>query len=271
MSGTSSSPTCSPASATATASMVRGRPTRACGATPPSSCSTRTPRRSRERSGWDEAVFGHRWADPDQRNDNDSASFMPRSVVVNPFFDWDGDRPLRTRWADTVIYETHVHGATIRHPEVPEELRAPTAGSPIPPSSTTSRASGVTAVELMPVHQFVNDAHLVDRGLRNYWGYNSIGFLAPHNAYATRGQAGEQVQEFRQMVQGPTRRGHRGDPRRRLQPLRRGQPPRPDAELQGLRQPDVLPARRGRSALLLRLHGHRATRSTCAARTPCSW
>jgi isoamylase len=149
---------------------------------------------------WDEAVYGHHWADPDQRNDTDSAPYVPRSVVINPFFDWDGDRPLRTPWADTIIYETHVRGATIRHPDVPEELRGTYGGLSHPAFVAHLQHLGVTAVELLPIHQFVHDARLVDQGLTNYWGYNSIGFLAAHNGYASRGQAGEQVQEFRQMV-----------------------------------------------------------------------
>jgi isoamylase len=149
---------------------------------------------------WDEAVFGHRWDAPDERNDADSAPFVPRSVVINPFFDWAGDRPLRTPWADTVIYETHVRGATIRHPEVPEELRGTYGGIAHPAFVGHLQQLGITAVELLPIHQFVHDARLVEQGLTNYWGYNSIGFLAPHNAYAARGQAGEQLQELRQMV-----------------------------------------------------------------------
>jgi glycogen operon protein len=149
---------------------------------------------------WDRAVFGHEWDDPDVANDADSAPFVPRSVVINPFFEWDGDRPLRTPWSETVIYEVHVKGATARHPEVPEELRGTYAGLAHPAFVAHLQRLGVTAVELLPVHQFIHDAHLVERGLRNYWGYNSIGFLAPHGAYGSRGQAGEQVQEFRQMV-----------------------------------------------------------------------
>jgi isoamylase len=149
---------------------------------------------------WDEAVYGHHWADPDQRNDSDSAPFVPRSVVINPFFDWDGDRPLRTPWPDTIIYETHVRGATITHPDVPEELRGTYGGLAHPAFVGHLQSLGVTAVELLPIHQFVHDERLVKEGLTNYWGYNSIGFLAAHNGYAARGQAGEQVQEFRQMV-----------------------------------------------------------------------
>jgi glycogen operon protein len=156
---------------------------------------------------WDEAVYGHHWADPDERNDADSATFVPRSVVINPFFDWDGDRQLRTPWEDTVIYEVHVKGATILHPDIPEELRGTYTGLSHPAFVEHLRSLGVTAVELLPVHQFIHDAHLVERGLRNYWGYNSIGFLAAHNEYAARGQLGEQVQGFRRMVQELHRAG----------------------------------------------------------------
>ncbi len=149
---------------------------------------------------WDPAVFGHRFDDPDARNDDDSAPFVPRSVVVNPFFDWANDRPPRTSWADTVIYEVHVKGATARHPDIPEGLRGTYLGLSHPAFVEHLQRLGVTAVELLPVHHFVHDAHLVERGLRNYWGYNSIGYLAPHGGYSARGAGGEQVGEFRQMV-----------------------------------------------------------------------
>ena len=149
---------------------------------------------------WDEAVYGHRWDDPDQRNDADSALHVPRSVVINPFFDWAGDRLPRVPWADTLIYETHVRGATVRHPDVPEELRGTYGGIAHPAFVDHLQQLGVTAVELLPVHQFVQDARLVAQGLANYWGYNTIGFLAPEGRYAARGQAGEQLQEIRQMV-----------------------------------------------------------------------
>jgi glycogen operon protein len=149
---------------------------------------------------WGEAVFGHRWADPDECNDDDSAPHVPRSVVINPYFDWAGDRPPKVPWADTVIYETHVRGATMRHPDVPEDLRGTYGGIAHPAFVSHLQQLGITAVELLPIHQFVQDAHLVERGLSNYWGYNSIGYLAPEGRYAARGQAGEQLQEVRQMV-----------------------------------------------------------------------
>ncbi|MEY2452933.1 MAG: isoamylase [Acidimicrobiaceae bacterium] len=149
---------------------------------------------------WDEAVFGYRFDDPDADNDADSAPFVPRSVVVNPFFEWEGDQLLHTPWSDTIIYEAHVKGATMRHPEIEPELRGTYAGVSHPAFVEHLKSLEVTALELQPVHQFVHDKHLVDRGLRNYWGYNSIGFFAAHNEYDHRGQHGEQVQDFKQMV-----------------------------------------------------------------------
>jgi glycogen operon protein len=149
---------------------------------------------------WNEAVFGHRFGQPDERNDVDSAPFVPRSVVVNPWFDWEGDQLLRTPWNNTVIYEAHVKGATKTHPDIEDELRGTYAGIAHPAFVEHLTSLGVTAIELLPVHQFVHDAHLVERGLRNYWGYNSIGFFAPHNDYDHRGHGGEQVQDFKHMV-----------------------------------------------------------------------
>ncbi|MEY2461126.1 MAG: isoamylase, partial [Acidimicrobiaceae bacterium] len=149
---------------------------------------------------WDEAVFGYRFDDPEATNDDDSAPFVPRSVIVNPFFDWEGDQPLHHARADTLIYEAHVKGATMRHPEIEHELRGTYAGVSHPAFIEHLTSLGITAIELQPVHQFVHDKHLVDRGLRNYWGYNSIGFFAAHNEYDHRGHRGEQVQDFKQMV-----------------------------------------------------------------------
>jgi isoamylase len=150
---------------------------------------------------WNEAVFSYAFDDPDgPLNQADSAPFMPKSVVINPFFDWGNDRHPRTRWSETIIYETHVKGFSKRFTELPEELRGNYAALGHPKAIEYLTQLGITAVELMPVHQFVHDSHLLERGLRNYWGYNSIGYLAPHNEYSSSGQTGQQVQEFKQMV-----------------------------------------------------------------------
>jgi glycogen operon protein len=150
---------------------------------------------------WDQAVFPYVLGGSDEVMDKtDSASFMPKSVVINPFFDWSSERRPNHRWHDTVVYETHVKGLTKLHPGVPEELRGTYAGVATPAVIDYLQHLGVTAVELLPVHQFVNDSHLVEKGLRNYWGYNSIGYFAPHNEYSAGGQDGEQVQEFKFMV-----------------------------------------------------------------------
>jgi isoamylase len=150
---------------------------------------------------WDESLFSYHFNDHDgPRNDMDSAPFAPRSVVVNPFFDWDDDRHPRTRWHDTVIYELHVKGFTAQHPAVPEDLRGTYAGLAHPSVISYFRKLGVTAVELMPVHHFIHDHALTERGLTNYWGYNSIAYFAPHHAFASRTSRGRQVHEFKQMV-----------------------------------------------------------------------
>ncbi|MEA2164929.1 MAG: isoamylase [Thermoanaerobaculia bacterium] len=149
---------------------------------------------------WNEAVFGHFFDNPDVRNNADSAPFMPRSVVTNPFFDWASDRYPRTPWHETIIYELHVKGFTQRHPEIPEKLRGTYAGLAHPAAIAHLKTLGVTAVELLPVHQFIHDSLLIERGLRNYWGYNSISYLAAHNDYSSSGATGQQVQEFKQLV-----------------------------------------------------------------------
>ena len=149
---------------------------------------------------WDEACFGYRFDDPAKMNSLDSAPHTMKSVVVNPFFDWGSDRHPETPYHESVIYEAHVRGLTKTHPDVPEQLRGTYAGIAHPATINHLTRLGVTAVELMPVHQFVQDHTLVERGLSNYWGYNTIGFLAPHNAYSAAGQLGQQVPEFKQMV-----------------------------------------------------------------------
>jgi glycogen debranching enzyme GlgX len=149
----------------------------------------------------DPAIFSYDLDAPDQRSSTDSAAYVPRGVVVGPDdFDWQGDQPLRHRWRDTVVYEAHVKGMTALHDRVPEELRGTYAGMATPAVVDYLRDLGVTAVELLPVHQFVSEPALVERGLVNYWGYNSIGFFAPHNAYSASGDRGQQVTEFKTMV-----------------------------------------------------------------------
>jgi isoamylase len=150
---------------------------------------------------WSEAVFPYRFHDPEGApNEDDSAPFVPKSIVTNPFFGWGEDRSPRIPLHETVIYEVHVKGCTARHPGIPPELRGSYAGLAHPAMIDYLTNLGITAVEILPVHQFINDYDLVERGLRNYWGYNTIGFLAPHNGYSSRGQRGQQVQEFKQMV-----------------------------------------------------------------------
>jgi isoamylase len=152
------------------------------------------------RNDWDQALFAYDFGDPDSFNGEDSAAHTMRSVVINPFFDWGDDRHPRTTYHHSVVYEAHVKGLTIAHPEIPDEIRGTYAGLAHPVMLDHLQSLGVTAVELMPVHQFVQDSTLEDKGLSNYWGYNTIGFFAPHNAYSSSGQRGEQVQEFKAMV-----------------------------------------------------------------------
>ncbi|MBT8241178.1 MAG: glycogen debranching protein GlgX [Acidimicrobiia bacterium] len=148
---------------------------------------------------WDQACFGYNFGDATSRNDDDSAPHVPKAVVHSPFFDWGHDRSPAKPLNETIIYELHVKGFTAGHPDIPEALRGTYAGLAHPAAIDHLVSLGITAVELMPVHQFVQDNHLLDRGLRNYWGYNSIGYFAPHNGYAAS-SAGEQVQEFKTMV-----------------------------------------------------------------------
>jgi isoamylase len=149
---------------------------------------------------WGQSVYPYRFGDENRISTSDSARAMPKTVVVNPYFDWGNDRPPAIPWNDTVVYELHVKGFTQHHPGVPPNLRGTYAGLAVPEVVDWLLGLGVTAVELMPVHQFVHDHFLVRRGLRNYWGYNSICYLAPHDEYAASGSRGEQVQEFKQMV-----------------------------------------------------------------------
>ncbi|MBO9555652.1 glycogen debranching protein GlgX [Cellulomonas sp.] len=148
----------------------------------------------------DPSLYSYRFDAPDERNDDDSLGHTMTSVVINPYFDWGFDRPPDHEYHESVIYEAHVKGLTKLHPAVPEELRGTYAGLAHPAVIEHLTTLGVTAVELMPVHQFVNDPSLQEKGLSNYWGYNTIGFFAPHNGYAAYQGPGQQVQEFKTMV-----------------------------------------------------------------------
>ncbi|WP_295659739.1 glycogen debranching protein GlgX [uncultured Nocardioides sp.] len=146
------------------------------------------------------AIYSYVPGEPGRSSELDSAPYVPRSVVVHDEFDWGGEVPLGRRWRDTVIYELHVKGMTKLHDRVPEHLRGTYAGLATPAVTDYLKDLGVTAVELLPVHQFVSEPPLAERGLVNYWGYNSIGFFAPHNAYSSSGDRGQQVTEFKRMV-----------------------------------------------------------------------
>jgi glycogen operon protein len=149
---------------------------------------------------WHQAVYPYQLgADDRVPNDEDSAPYMPKAIVTDTHYDWGHDRPPRTPWHKTIVYETHVKGLTATHPDIPERERGTYAGLGHPVMVDYLTKLGVTAVELLPVHQFIHDHRLIDLGLRNYWGYNSIAYLAPHNDYASR-PGHEAVNEFKHMV-----------------------------------------------------------------------
>ncbi len=152
---------------------------------------------------WSEAMFGYRIGDPlaDLSLDHrDNAGNIPKCVVIDSAFSWGDDHLLRTPWNETIIYEVHVKGFTVNHPGVPDDLRGTYAGMATPAAIEHLKSLGVTAVELLPIHYFVRDKHLLDHGLTNYWGYNTIGFFAPAVRYATTPIRGRAVREFKTMV-----------------------------------------------------------------------
>jgi isoamylase len=149
---------------------------------------------------WHQALFSYQHGNPSVLNCDDSAPYMPRNVVINPYFDWGDDRPPRTAYHETLIYEAHVRGLTVRHPEVPAEQRGSYAGLAHPAVIEHLTRLGVTAIELMPVHQTVPESALVRRGLTNYWGYNTIAFFAPDNRFSSSDTPYGQVAEFKAMV-----------------------------------------------------------------------
>jgi glycogen debranching enzyme GlgX len=155
----------------------------------------------------DPALFGYDPDDPTRRDDTDSAAVTGRSVVVDTAFDWEGDEPMRTRWRDTVIYELHVKGFTRLHDRVPERLRGTYAGLTTPHVIDYLKDLGITAVELLPIQQFFSEPSLLERGLVNYWGYNTISYFAPDASYSASGDRGGQVTEFKQMVKALHRAG----------------------------------------------------------------
>jgi len=159
---------------------------------------------------WNDAVFGYTIGHPDadlSRDERNSASSVPKCVVIDPTFHWGNDVFPRTPWHKTLIYELHVKGFTARHPDVPQPLRGTYAGLTCPEIIDYFHSLGVTALELLPVHQCLVEKHLLDRGLTNYWGYNSIGFFAPDVRYASSGVRGQQVTEFKTMVKTLHREG----------------------------------------------------------------
>ena len=151
----------------------------------------------------DESLYSYWFRSPDDvtsMNTLDSAAHTMKAAVVNPYFDWGNDQHPNISYHDSVIYEAHVRGMTNLNMDVPPDIRGTYAGLAYPSVIEYLKKLGVTAIELMPIHQFVNDSFLQEKGLSNYWGYNTIGFFAPHNAYSSSGQRGEQVNEFKSMV-----------------------------------------------------------------------
>ena len=190
---------------------------------------------------WRPEIFGYTIGAPDEDlsfDERDSAPFVPKCRVIDPAFTWTRDRRPAIPWERTIIYEAHVKGLTRRHPLVPEAIRGTYAGLARPEILEHLKGLGVTAVELLPIHAFVDDGYLLDKGLTNYWGYNTIGFFAPEPRYFATGES------RRVQADGgaPARRRPRGHPGRGLQPHRGGQRARAHAVVQGHRQRVVLPA-----------------------------
>src|SRR4051812_7717123 len=152
---------------------------------------------------WNDALFGYELGHPDADlsfSDVDSAPFVPKSVVIDPNFDWQGDKRLNIPYHQTIIYEAHVKGLTKLHPEIPESIRGTYAAIAHPVTIKYLKELGITAIELMPIHYFITDRHLEEKGLTNYWGYNTIGFFAPDVRYSSSGTRGEVIAEFKNMV-----------------------------------------------------------------------
>ncbi|BCT77024.1 glycogen operon protein GlgX homolog [Sinomonas cyclohexanicum] len=160
------------------------------------------------RNEWGQEMHAYVFGDPARMDTSDSLGHSMLSVVVDHGeYDWEGDTPPRTPYNETIIYETHLKGLTQLHPEVPEEIRGTYAGAAHPAVVRHLAELGVTAIELMPIHQFINDSTLLDKGLANYWGYNTIGFFAPHSFYSSSGDHGQQIYEFKELVKAYHRAG----------------------------------------------------------------
>ena len=159
---------------------------------------------------WSQPVFGYQLGHPDadlSYDEQDSSRGMPKGIVIDEAFDWEGDDRLRRPWNESIIYEVHVKGFTKQHPDIPEELRGTYAGLAHPVAIDYFQQLGITAVELLPVHEFLDDGHLVEKGLTNYWGYNTTNYFAPDARYSSCGDNGGQVREFKEMVKALHRAG----------------------------------------------------------------
>jgi isoamylase len=159
---------------------------------------------------WNQPIFPYKFGADNadvMLDDRDDGPGMPKSVVVNPYFDWEQDRSPRTPLSDSIIYEVHVKGFSQLSEDVPEQLRGTYAGLASPPAVKYLKSLGITAVELMPVHHFIDDKYLVDKGLRNYWGYNTLNYFSPDARYSSAGDTGSQVAEFKAMVKALHREG----------------------------------------------------------------
>ena len=162
------------------------------------------------RIDWKQPIFPYQFGGGDadlKPDDRDSGPGMPKSVIVNPYFDWEQDRAPRTPLSDSVIYELHVKGFSQLNQEIPEPLRGTYAGLASSPAVKYLKMLGITAVELMPVHQFIDDSHLAEKGLSNYWGYNTLNYFSPDSRYSSAGDTGGQVGEVKAMVKALHREG----------------------------------------------------------------
>ncbi|MFD0998588.1 glycogen debranching protein GlgX [Ohtaekwangia kribbensis] len=152
---------------------------------------------------WSDSLFGYEVGSEEEDlslSEQDSAAFLPKCVVIDPTFDWESDTPPRIPYHKSIIYEAHVRGFTMLHPDIPKDIRGSYSALAHPVTIEYLKKLGITAIELMPVHHFIADRHLVEKGLTNYWGYNTIGFFAPEVRYSSSGVLGEQVNEFKNMV-----------------------------------------------------------------------